>query len=141
LADRRPDAAADLHGRAAAWYREHGRPLEAVRHGLVAGDLPLLRACLVGTWFQVFAQTDVVVYADVLAKFPRRELGRAPELAAIAATIELVAGNGRAARDLIARVEESGPCADAAGQAVVTFALLLARWVDGRTADTAELAR
>src|SRR5207237_1148366 len=48
---------------------------------------------------------------------------------------------GRAARDLIARVEESGPCADAAGQAVVTFALLLARWVDGRTADTAELAR
>jgi LuxR family maltose regulon positive regulatory protein len=34
-----PDIVADLHRRASAWYDEAGRPVDAVRHALVAGDL------------------------------------------------------------------------------------------------------
>jgi LuxR family maltose regulon positive regulatory protein len=34
-----PDIVAELHRRASAWYDEAGRPVEAVRHALVAGDL------------------------------------------------------------------------------------------------------
>ena len=39
LLDEDPDAPAELHRRAAAWFAEHGEPSDAFRHALVAGDV------------------------------------------------------------------------------------------------------
>ncbi|HEY5171011.1 MAG TPA: AAA family ATPase, partial [Acidimicrobiia bacterium] len=39
LIDEDPDAPAELHRRAAAWFAEHGEPSDAIRHALAAGDL------------------------------------------------------------------------------------------------------
>ena len=38
LLDEDPDAPAELHRRASAWYADHGEPSDAIRHALAAGD-------------------------------------------------------------------------------------------------------
>ena len=39
LLDEDPDAPAELHRRASAWYAEHDEPSDAIRHALAAGDV------------------------------------------------------------------------------------------------------
>jgi len=39
LLDEDPDAAGELHRRASAWYEDHGRPADAIRHAATAGDV------------------------------------------------------------------------------------------------------
>jgi LuxR family transcriptional regulator, maltose regulon positive regulatory protein len=127
----------ELHRRAASWYYDNGASIDAVQHALEGGDLRLLTASMVDSWFELLGRTDVALHEDFLRQLPPRKLASSQELAAVAATIELVGGNVRRGSRLLARALESAkPPAEASAQAVVTFAHMLQARLEGNASDS-----
>lgn len=103
LARQGPALAAELHGRAAAWWAAQGNPVTALRHAAQAED-PALVAGLLHRWApELVARGEHVALARALAVL--EDSGRAPDawLPLVQARIHLSRGELDAARAEVGR--------------------------------------
>jgi LuxR family maltose regulon positive regulatory protein len=129
-----PGRSAELHGRAAEWFDEHGDLEAAGRHGAAAGDWQATARRVVGGR----GLADVITgtptgraLAEDLAAIP--EAG-SPDVTVLRAAVALVDGDLDRARD---RLDRAG------GRAEVAASVVRTAWYDaaGRSADTLAAAR
>lgn len=80
-----PDLAAELHGRAARWYADHGEAVEAVRHAVRAGDWQLVGDLMVTVAAIRVLSTERQAFAALLAEIPSAAFDSSAELRATAA--------------------------------------------------------
>ncbi len=84
-----PRAIPQLHGTAAAWYAEHGFPIEAIRHAQAAGNWPYAAALVGQHGFSIALDGSFATVRALLEPFPRDALDN-PELAAFLAYGEVI---------------------------------------------------
>jgi LuxR family maltose regulon positive regulatory protein len=82
-----------LHAAAAAWFAEHGHPVEAVRHAQSAGDWGLAARLLSDHWYGIFLNGQGATAHELLARFPADAVLADAELAALMAWGELIQGS------------------------------------------------
>jgi LuxR family maltose regulon positive regulatory protein len=87
------DELARLHGAAAAWFGEHGFPVEAVRHAQAAQDWSLAGRLLSDHWFGLALDGQAATADDLLCGFPRDVIAADPELTTLLAARELNQGS------------------------------------------------
>src|SRR6202041_1921619 len=86
------DELARLHGVAAAWFGEHGFPVEAVRHAQAAQDWDLAGRLLSDHWFGLALDGKAATADDLLCGFPQDVIAADPELTILLAARELNQG-------------------------------------------------
>ena len=86
------DELARLHGAAAAWFGEHGFPVEAVRHAQAAQDWHLAGRLLSDHWFGLALDGKAATADDLLCGFPHDVIAADPELTILLAARELNQG-------------------------------------------------
>ena len=86
------DELARLHGVAAAWFGEHGFPVEAVRHAQAAQDWSLAGRLLSDHWFGLALDGQAATADDLLCGFPQEVIAADPELTTLLAARELNQG-------------------------------------------------
>lgn len=74
------ELAAELHCRAAGWYREAGDPVEAIYHALKARDWPLAARLMEEASTDFFKSGILGTYLPMLRALPNEELNRHPQL-------------------------------------------------------------
>jgi LuxR family maltose regulon positive regulatory protein len=129
-----------LHARAARWHLERGVSLEAVQHALAAGDVELVRDCLVASWFDLFTRTDAALRRDLLTGISEAEIESSRELSAVAASIDLLGGKSSRAARRLKRSRRSPRAGEPVAQAVITFAEVLRRLLEGDASGAARHA-
>jgi LuxR family maltose regulon positive regulatory protein len=87
------DELARLHGAAAAWFGEHGFPVEAVRHAQAAQDWSLAGRLLSDHWFGLALDGQAATADDLLCGFPHDVIAADPELTTLLAARELNQGS------------------------------------------------
>jgi LuxR family transcriptional regulator, maltose regulon positive regulatory protein len=87
------DELARLHGAAAAWFGEHGFPVEAVRHAQAAQDWSLAGRLLSDHWFGLALDGQAATADDLLCGFPQDVIAADPELTTLLAARELNQGS------------------------------------------------
>jgi LuxR family maltose regulon positive regulatory protein len=87
------DELARLHGAAAAWFGEHGFPVEAVRHAQAAHDWSLAARLLSDHWFGLALDGQAATADDLLCGFPEDVIAADPELTTLLAARELNQGS------------------------------------------------
>ena len=87
------DELARLHGTAAAWFGEHGFPVEAVRHAQAAQDWSLAGRLLSDHWFGLALDGQAATADDLLCGFPHDVIAADPELTTLLAARELNQGS------------------------------------------------
>jgi LuxR family maltose regulon positive regulatory protein len=87
-----PGVVADLHRRAAHWFADHGRQIEAMRHAADAEDWQLLGRIFVTGAAMFTVSTDRGALERVLARIPAERVHDGPDLAACAAAGSFLAG-------------------------------------------------
>ena len=98
-----------LHGAAAAWFTEHGYPVEAVRHAQAAGDWNLAARLLSDHWLGLYLDGQAAAAHELLAGFPVY-IAATAELTALRAADELNRGSlEEAERYLALATQESAP--------------------------------
>jgi LuxR family maltose regulon positive regulatory protein len=106
--EEQPDQIPALHGRAAAWFEEHGMAAEAIEQARAAGDHETV-ARLLSANFEAFERLGR--YASILrwsASLPEAMVRKRPRLALIHAAVALVAdNNNQVARKLTSWAEEA----------------------------------
>jgi LuxR family maltose regulon positive regulatory protein len=85
LAARGETAVAEQHRRAARWFAAEGEAVEALEHGVRAGDWDTVGSVLVGQWLRLRADGGGARIDAALAAMPATCLARRPHLALIAA--------------------------------------------------------
>ncbi len=75
-----PGAAAELHGRAAAWLARDGQIAEAIGHATAAGDQHATAELVAGHWLTFFNQGWLMTVGRWLDALPRELLATEPEL-------------------------------------------------------------
>ena len=86
------DELARLHGAAAAWFGEHGFPVEAVRHAQVAQDWDLASRLLSDHWFGLALDGKAATADELLCGFPADVIAADAELTILLAARELNQG-------------------------------------------------
>jgi LuxR family maltose regulon positive regulatory protein len=81
-----------LHGTAAAWFGEHGFPVEAVRHAQAAQDWDLASRLLSDHWFGLALDGKAATADELLCGFPADVIAADPELTVLLAARELNQG-------------------------------------------------
>ena len=71
---------AALHGRAAAWHRDHGEAQDAIHHALAAGDADLAGGLIAAHWEERFNRGELTAVAAWLDALPEAALTRDPRL-------------------------------------------------------------
>jgi LuxR family transcriptional regulator, maltose regulon positive regulatory protein len=97
-----------LHRRAAHWFADHGHSTEAVSHAVQAADWELAADIVATQGFARLAQGEVATLQQVLDQLPEGSLQRDPELALIAAALQLSRGDLAAAAEKLAAAEGEG---------------------------------
>ena len=87
-----PELLPDLHRRAARWYADHGRPIEALGHAADAEDWALLGRLVVTHSLQLLVSVDRAALIHALGRIPAQRLADGPELAICAAAQVFYAG-------------------------------------------------
>jgi LuxR family maltose regulon positive regulatory protein len=87
------DELARLHGAAAAWFGDHGFPVEAVRHAQAARDWSLAGRLLSDHWFGLALDGQAATADDLLCGFPQDVIAADPELTTLLAARELNQGS------------------------------------------------
>jgi LuxR family transcriptional regulator, maltose regulon positive regulatory protein len=105
-----PDEMNRLHIAAAEWYAEHGYAVEAVRHAQTAGDWRLATRLLADTWIGLELSGRQASAHALLAAFPAAAVRSDPELAAMAATHQLLQGSLQECERYIALADRASPC-------------------------------
>jgi LuxR family transcriptional regulator, maltose regulon positive regulatory protein len=105
-----PEVVPDLHRRAAAWFGEHGRPVDAMHHAADAHDWALLGRLLVTHALPLALSAERPALAQVLARVPSHHLADTPGLGLVAATRVLFAADYAELGPHLAKVgEQVGP--------------------------------
>jgi LuxR family transcriptional regulator, maltose regulon positive regulatory protein len=118
-----------LHGAAAAWYAEHGYPVEAVRQAQAAQDWALAARVLSDRWVGLGLAGLGGTVHELLTRFPAGVIAADAELAARVAGDQLARGSLEEAERCLAlatRTLESVP-ADRRGRAQVVLAVVRMR--------------
>jgi LuxR family transcriptional regulator, maltose regulon positive regulatory protein len=85
-----PEQAAHLHSRAAEWYEEHGRMLEAIHHRLAAGEHARAAHLIENSWLQFFVRGEIATLVELTQAIPDDVLRRRPHLLVIQAWAQLL---------------------------------------------------
>jgi LuxR family transcriptional regulator, maltose regulon positive regulatory protein len=94
LRRREPEAEAGLHGRASAWYAEHGDHERAIEHAIASGDVARAGELMWGHVADFVPQGRLAIMEGWLARFRDAEIRGNASLALVAAAIRLVRGDG-----------------------------------------------
>ena len=119
------DELARLHGLAAAWFGDHGFPVEAVRHAQAARDWTLAGRLLSDHWFSLALDGRAATADDLLCGFPADAIAADPELTTLLAARELNHGaldDAEQHLQLAAEAAESAP-ADRRGHLQIALGL------------------
>jgi LuxR family maltose regulon positive regulatory protein len=100
-----PDQVTGLHRAAAAWFADHGFPVEAIRHAQAGRDWDLATRLLADHWPSLHLDGQAATIHDVLAGFPPGVRAADAELGAVAAQDELEYGSLNAAEQYLALAE------------------------------------
>ena len=121
-----------LHARASVWFERHGDPLEAVRHAVLAGDVPRAAHLIerTGGWEMVLFGGTVRMRA-LLGLLPLQRIGEFPRVQIFQAF--LAVKDGETARGL--RLYESVAQKGAGGDPALARDLLVVGHLLGRYAD------
>jgi LuxR family transcriptional regulator, maltose regulon positive regulatory protein len=108
LERRTPGAGARLHGRAAEWSADHGRPSVALRHAVAAGDAGRIARLLQHSAAELAARGEHTVLRHALdaAGTPAEGAGADPRAALVCALVHLGHGNRVAARAALRRSQQ-----------------------------------
>jgi LuxR family maltose regulon positive regulatory protein len=87
-----PSSIAGLHRRAAGWFAEHGRPVDAIRHRQAAGDWEIAAQLLADSLFDLLMGGRSATIHALLQAFPQGERSRHSELALVNAALSLQQG-------------------------------------------------
>ncbi len=107
LERREPGAVLELHGRAAAWYAETGRPELAVEHAIAGGDVDTAALLVERATLRTYLQGHGDRLERWLASFDDAAFERRPGLAVGAALVHALSGRPEAAEHLADIVEHS----------------------------------
>ena len=120
------DELARLHGAAAAWFAEHGFPVEAVRHAQAAQDWCLATRVLSDHWFGLVLDGRAATADELLAGFPAGVIAADAELTALLAARQLDQGSfAEAERNLqVAAAGTASVPAERHGHLQVALAML-----------------
>ncbi|HXB16739.1 MAG TPA: AAA family ATPase [Solirubrobacteraceae bacterium] len=124
-----PDQVPDLHRRAAAWFRQRGHVVEAVRHLQGAGEWSDAAELLADHLFSLTLDGQEATIAALLRSFPQGFSATDPELALAYAAVRLSQGLPQEAASQLALAEshlESIPVQRRARLAVAIASLRLA---------------
>jgi LuxR family maltose regulon positive regulatory protein len=115
-----------LHSRAAAWYADHGYPIEAIRHAQAAGDWRVAAHLLADHHFSLQLDGQSATAYELLKRFPAGMVAAEPELAALVAASELDRGSLDDAARYVARAMQSASAVpeDRRGRFHVLLAIL-----------------
>jgi LuxR family transcriptional regulator, maltose regulon positive regulatory protein len=102
LARRGPAHVARQHRRAATWFMERDRPLDALHHAVRAGDWDCVTGILASCWMQLRAAGHGPILDGVLAAVPPSVVEARPEAALVAAARRLDHGDPAAADAFLA---------------------------------------
>ncbi|CAN0315932.1 unnamed protein product, partial [Phaeothamnion confervicola] len=80
LHDRWPDKVEGLHRRAAAWFMDHGLPIEAIEHAFLTADKGFAGQLLDESCAQLFAAGQIRSLQKHAARLPQQVLWRLPRL-------------------------------------------------------------
>ena len=80
-----PAVAPDLHRRAARWFADEGRPVEALRHASLAGDWQMFGQLFADQAAPLSVSADRMALGRVLSEVPAQRYGESAELALCAA--------------------------------------------------------
>jgi LuxR family maltose regulon positive regulatory protein len=118
-----------LHAAAAAWFAEHGYPVEAVRHAQAAEDWSLAARLLSDHWYGFVLNGQGATAHELLSRFPADAVASDAELTALMAGGELIQGSlEEAGRYLAVATRESASVpADRRGRMQVMLAVLRMR--------------
>jgi LuxR family maltose regulon positive regulatory protein len=122
-----------LHRRAAQWYREHGVPLEALRHAAAASDWQLFAEIFVTGAAPMLVSSDRTALAELLRLFPQHELDRSPEAMLCGAALHFLDGRFRDVGTAVAAARRSLPAGP--GSPAHVLGLLLALVADRAEGD------
>jgi LuxR family maltose regulon positive regulatory protein len=100
-----PDQITGLHRAAAAWFADHGFPVEAIRHAQAGQDWDLATRLLADHWPSLHLDGQAATIHDVLAGFPSSVRAADAELGAVAAQDELEYGSLNVAEQYLALAE------------------------------------
>jgi ATP/maltotriose-dependent transcriptional regulator MalT len=89
-----PGAAAEIHRRAASWFRSRDRPVEAVTHAAAAGDHQLVAEILVDHHLSLIRSGAARTLLRWIGTLPDAQLLEHPELPMAAATAAGLVGRG-----------------------------------------------
>ncbi|TCB96482.1 helix-turn-helix transcriptional regulator [Micromonospora zingiberis] len=126
------DELRDLHLRAGSWYAGNGRPADALRHALAAGDWVSAADLFVTRWPELVPYDRVDRTGPPPAPPPLDAVARDPELALACAAERALHGDPRAAEAQLRLAAEHGrslpePRRDRFGRLVAAVELTLAR--------------
>ncbi|GAB3068798.1 LuxR C-terminal-related transcriptional regulator [Micromonospora schwarzwaldensis] len=93
----------ELHRRAAGWFAAHGRPAEALRHALAAGEWADATGLLVARWPELAPDEPARPGPPAPPEPPAEAVRRDPELALAASAERAYAGDPAAADALLRR--------------------------------------
>ena len=125
----RAEEVPDLHRRAAAWFADHGRVDDAIRHTLAAGDWPEAARLLADHLFSLTLDGQEGTIAALLRSFPARATVEHPELALAHAATQLAEGRLEDASAQLALAESlvaNAPPSRRRGLAIANASLRLA---------------
>jgi len=107
LERREPGAVPELHGRAAAWYSEAGRPELAVEHAIASGDVDAAARLVEEATLSTYIRGHGDRLERWLASFGDAAFARRPCLAVGAAMVYALSGRPEIAEHLADIVEQS----------------------------------
>ncbi len=90
---RDPDAVAPLHSRAAKWFHEHDRPIDALRHAAAAEDWEFVGTLAGAHWVRLLLEGELDPLRKVLDQLPEDLVRSDPEIAIALAGAHVDAGD------------------------------------------------
>ncbi|MGH3793275.1 MAG: LuxR C-terminal-related transcriptional regulator [Pseudonocardiaceae bacterium] len=115
LARTEPDAGANLHQKASAWYERNSHLGEAIEHALAAEDADHAIGLIARHWAQYVYQGKLATVADWLAAFGGERTGQSPLIGVCAAWVAALSGDRLAGQrwlKIAERLGHQGPLPD-----------------------------
>ena len=141
LEARFPDELPALHGRASAWFADHGAVEKAVEHALAGGLIERAADMVASAAKDMYERGEIATLLDWTSRIGREPVGRRPRLAPAAAWVTALDGRPEEAERWIADVVTAGRAIDPGdGTVSLESATVLLRAMTCRDGPEAMLA-
>ncbi len=135
-----PDLFSLQHRRAACWYAQHGRGVEATQHALDAGDHELAANLLATGWLGLLVRGQAGVAAELVRGLPRQVLARQPEVAIAAGGALIESGDLEPGREYLRWADDNASAVKPGRRSEFLLARTIARLPEARAVgDFSEL--